>query len=200
MELKYLATIILGTVLINNYVLTRVFRLSPFLNATRKFDFAVGMGMAVTFVMILSSIITFPIYTYVLAPFGFAYLTTIVFILIIIALVKFAEISIRMISPVLHRSLGIFLPLITVNCAVLGAAFIAISTGLSEPKAAGLLACVIKGFGAGAGFTLALVIITGIQERLDLADIPEKLKGAPIIFITAGLLALAFFGFSGLKI
>jgi electron transport complex protein RnfA len=200
MEIKYLAAIILGTILINNYVLTRVFRLSPFMNATRKFDFAFGMGMAVTFAMVLSSFVTFPIYTYVLAPFGFAYLTTVVFILVIVALVQVAEMSIRKTAPVLHRSLGVYLPLVTTNCAVLGAASITISPGLFGPNASSLVAGAVRGFGAGAGFTLALVIMAGIQERLELADIPEKLRGAPIAFITAGLLALAFFGFSGLKI
>jgi len=200
MEIKYLATIILGTILINNYVLTRVFRLSPFLNATRKFDFAVGMGIAVTLAMVLTSFVTFPIYTYILARFGFAYLATVVFILVVVALVQAAEMSIRKLSPVLHRSLGVYLPLVTTSCAVLGAAFINISPGLFEPNAFGLFAGAVRGFGAGAGFTLALVIMAGIRERLELADIPEKLRGAPIAFITAGLLALAFFGFSGMKI
>jgi len=200
MEIKYLVTIILGTILINNYVLTRFLGLCQFLETSRRLDSAVGMGTAVTFVMILTSFVTFPIYAYLLAPFGFAYLTTIVFILVTVALVQFANMSIRKISPVLHRSLGIFLPLITANCAVLGAAFINISPGFFEPNAAGLLASVVQGFGAGVGFTLALVIMAGIRERLELVDIPENLKGAPIAFITAGLLALAFYGFSGMKI
>jgi electron transport complex protein RnfA len=200
MEIKGIITILLSAILINNYVLTRFLGLCPFMGASRRLDSAVGMGMAVTFAMILTSFVTFPIYTYVLAPFGFAYLTTIVFILVIVALVQIAELSIRKISPVLYRSLGIFLPLITTNCAVLGAAFINISPGFFEPNAAGILASVIQGFGAGVGFTLALVIMAGIRERLELADIPENLKGAPVAFITAGLLALAFFGFSGMRI
>jgi len=199
-EIRVFVTILLSTILINNYVLTRFLGLCPFLGVSGKLDSAVGMGLAVMFVMTLTSFITYPIYAYVLAPYGIAYLTTLVFILVIAALVQFVEMAIRKITPVLYQPLGIFLPLITTNCAVLGAAVLNISPGFFELSAMGLLASVVQGFGAGVGFTLALVIMAGIRERLELADIPENLKGAPIAFITAGLLALAFFGFSGMKI
>jgi Na+-translocating ferredoxin:NAD+ oxidoreductase subunit A len=200
MEIRVLVTILLGTILINNNVLTRFLGLCPFLGGSGKLDSAVGMGLAVMFVMTLTSFITYPVYAYVLAPHGIAYLTTIVFILVIAALVQIVEMAIRKIAPDLYQSLGMFMPLITTNCAVLGAAIINISPGFFIPGAVGLLASVVQGFGAGVGFTLALVIMAGIRQRLELADIPENLKGAPIAFITAGLLALAFFGFSGMRI
>lgn len=201
MGIKVFVTILLSTILINNFVLTRFLGLCPFLGVSRKLDSAVSMGLAVMFVMTLTSFITYPIYAYVLAPNGIAYLATLVFILVIACLVQFVDMAIRKISPALYQSPGIFLPLITTNCAVLGVALLNISPGFFELNAGtGLLASVVQGFGAGAGFTLVLVIMAGIQERLELADVPENLKGAPIAFITAGLLALAFFGFSGMKI
>ena len=201
MELKIFATILLSTVFINNYVLSRFLGLCPFLGVSRKLDSALGMGLAVIFVMTLTSFIMYPLYRYVLLPYGITYLTTIVFILVIATLVQLVEMVIRRASPVLYHSLGIFLPLITTNCAVLGVAVLNISSGFAGPGVRfGLLKCVAQGFGGGAGFTLALIIMAGIRERLEVADIPENLKGLPITFITAGLLALAFFGFSGMKI
>jgi electron transport complex protein RnfA len=201
MEIKVFVTILLSTIFINNYVLSRILGLCPFLGVSRKLDSALGMGLAVIFVMTLTSFITYPIYKYVLAPNGIAYLTTIVFILVIAALVQFVEMVIRKMSPVLYQSLGIFLPLITTNCAVLGVAVLNLKSGFTDPAVSmGLLKSVVQGFGGGLGFTLALIIMAGIRERLDIADIPENLKGAPITFITAGLLALAFYGFSGMKI
>ncbi len=201
MEIKVFVTILLSTIFINNYVLARILGLCPFLGVSKKLGSAVGMGMAVIFVMTLTSFITYPIYKYVLVPYGIAYLTTIVFILIIAALVQLVEMVIEKTSPSLYQALGIFLPLITTNCAVLGVAVLNLSSGFAEPNVSmGLLKSVTQGFGGGVGFTLALVIMAGIRERLDLADIPENLKGVPITFITAGLLALAFYGFSGMKI
>jgi len=201
MEIKVFVTILLSTIFINNYVLARLLGLCPFLGVSRKLGSAVGMGLAVIFVMTLTSFITYPIYKYVLVPYKTAYLTTIVFILVIAALVQLVEMVIEKTSPALYQALGIFLPLITTNCAVLGVAVLNISSGFAEPNVSlGLLKSVTQGFGGGVGFTLALVIMAGIRERLELADIPENLKGVPITFITAGLLALAFYGFSGMKI
>ncbi|HOT45262.1 MAG TPA: RnfABCDGE type electron transport complex subunit A [Spirochaetota bacterium] len=201
MEIKVFVTILLSTIFINNYVLARILGLCPFLGVSRKLGSAVGMGLAVIFVMTLTSFITYPIYKYVLVPYRVTYLTTIVFILVIAALVQLVEMVIEKTSPALYQALGIFLPLITTNCAVLGVAVLNLSSGFAEPNVSmGLLKSVTQGFGGGAGFTLALVIMAGIRERLELADIPENLKGVPITFITAGLLALAFYGFSGMKI
>ncbi len=201
MEIKVFVTILLSTIFINNYVLARLLGLCPFLGVSRKLGSAVGMGLAVIFVMTLTSFITYPIYKYVLVPYGITYLTTIVFILVIAALVQLVEMVIEKTSPALYQALGIFLPLITTNCAVLGVAVLNLSSGFAEPNVSmGLLKSVTQGFGGGVGFTLALVIMAGIRERLELADIPENLKGVPITFITAGLLALAFYGFSGMKI
>ncbi len=198
MEIKYLAAIILGTVLVDNLVLARVFRTSPY--PDRKFNFAAGMGAAVTVALVLTSLVTFGIYASVLAPLGAAYLAAAVFILAAVALLRAAAVSVRKILPDLHASAGLYLPRVTADCAVIGAAGIIISHGLFEPNAAGLLASVVRGFGAGAGFTLALVVMAGIRERFELADIPEYLRGAPVDCIAAGLLALAFFGFSGITI
>ncbi|HOD13360.1 MAG TPA: RnfABCDGE type electron transport complex subunit A [Spirochaetota bacterium] len=201
MEIKVFVTILLSTIFINNYVLSRMLGLCPFLGVSRRLDSALGMGLAVIFVMTLTSFITFPIYKYVLVPYRVTYLTTIVFILVIAALVQLVEMVIRKVSPGLYDALGIFLPLITTNCAVLGVAVLNLSSGFAAPEASlGLLKSVTQGFGGGAGFTLALIIMAGIRERLEIADIPENLRGVPITFITAGLLALAFFGFSGMKL
>jgi electron transport complex protein RnfA len=201
MEFGVFVTILIGTIFVNNYVLSRILGLCPFLGVSSRLDSALGMGLAVVFVMTLTSFITYPIYRYVLVPYGITYLMTIVFILVIAALVQLVEMIIEKTSPALYHALGIFLPLITTNCAVLGVAVLNINAGFADPKTGlGLAKSVVQGFGGGVGFLLALLIMAGIRERLDLADIPENLKGVPITFITAGLLALAFFGFSGMKL
>jgi electron transport complex protein RnfA len=201
MEIKIFVTILLSTIFINNYVLSRILGLCPFLGVSKKLDSALGMGLAVIFVMTLTSFITYPIYKFLLVPYRITFLVTIVFILVIAALVQLVEMVIQKISPALYQSLGIFLPLITTNCAVLGVAVLNISSGFAGPNTdLGLLKSVVQGFGGGVGFLFALLIMAGIRERLDLADVPENLKGVPITFITAGLLALAFYGFSGMKI
>jgi len=200
MEIGVYISILIGTIFINNYVLSRILGLCPFLGVSSKLDSALGMGLAVIFVMTLTSFITYPIYKFVLIPFRITYLMTIVFILVIASLVQLVEMVIEKFSPALYQALGIFLPLITTNCAVLGVAVLNITSGFADPQShMGLLKSVVQGFGGGVGFTLALLIMAGIRERLDLADVPENLKGAPITFIIAGLLALAFFGFSGMK-
>jgi electron transport complex protein RnfA len=198
-EIKIIIGILIGTIFINNYVLSQILGLCPFLGVSKRLDSAFGMGIAVTFVMTIASFMTFVFYKYVLLPFDLIYLRTISFILIIAALVQFVEMIIERVSPVLYNSLGIFLPLITTNCAVLGVAVLNVNSGFITSDF-GLIKSVVQGFGGGVGFTLALLIMSGIRERLELADIPENLKGLPITFITAGLLALAFLGFAGMRI
>jgi len=199
MELKILFTILISTIFINNFVLSKMLGLCPFLGVSKKLDSALGMGLAVVFVMTLSSFITFLIYKYLLVPYQITYLRTITFILVIASLVQLVEMIIEKVSPSLYQALGIFLPLITTNCAVLGVAVLNIDQGFVNADL-GLLKSVVQGFGAGIGFTLALLLMAGIRERLEIADIPKNLQGLPITFITAGLLALAFLGFSGMKI
>ncbi len=184
--------IIVGAVLVNNFVLRRFLGICPFLGVSKKIDTAIGMGMAVIFVMTLASVITWVIYTYVLDTWNLEYLRTIVFILVIATLVQFVEMVIQKSSPVLYQALGIYLPLITTNCAVLGVAILNIQLRYN------FLQATIFGFGSSIGFTLALVLYAGIRERLELANIPKSLRGVPIALITAGLLSLAFMGFSGL--
>lgn len=199
MEIKILFTILISTIFVNNYVLSRILGLCPFLGVSQKLESAIGMGLAVIFVMTMASFFTFIIYKYLLFPFNITYLRTISFILIIASLVQLVEMTIEKFSPELYQSLGIFLPLITTNCAVLGVAVLNIDSGFVSANM-GLVKTVVQGFGAGLGFTLALLLMAGIRERLELADIPVNLKGFPISFIIAGLLALAFLGFSGMKI
>ncbi|HOW82398.1 MAG TPA: electron transport complex subunit RsxA [Spirochaetota bacterium] len=199
MEIKVLFTILISTIFINNYVLYQILGLCPFLGVSKKLDSALGMGLAVIFVMTLASFITYLVYKYILVPYDITYLRTIFFILVIAALVQLVEMIIEKTSPGLYQALGIFLPLITTNCAVLGVAVLNINSGFIDAEM-GLLKSVIQGFGGGVGFTLALLLMAGIRERLELAEIPENLKGLPITFIIAGIMALAFLGFSGMKI
>jgi len=199
MELKILFGILISTIFINNYVLSQMLGLCPFIGVSKKLDSALGMGLAVIFVMSLSSFFTFIIYKYILLPNDIVYLRTLSFILIIAALVQLVEMVIQKFSPVLYHSLGIFLPLITTNCAVLGVALLGANSDFVTAEL-GLLKSVVQGLGGGLGFTLALLLMAGIRERLEMADMPENIKGLPITFITAGLLALAFFGFSGMKV
>ena len=199
MEIKILFAILLSTILINNYVVVQILGMCPFLGVSKKLDSALGMGLAVIFVMTVASFFTFIIYKYILLPYDITYLMTIAFILVIAGLVQLVEMIIRKLSPQLYKALGIFLPLITTNCAVLGVAVLNIECGFLGTNMDLLKACV-QGFGGGVGFTLALLLMSGIREKLELADINENLKGLPISFILAGLLALAFLGFSGMKI
>jgi len=187
-----LVLIIVGSVLVNNFVLARFLGICPFLGVSRKVETATGMGMAVIFVMTVASVATWIIYKGVLEKFGLEYLQTIVFILVIASLVQFVEMVIQKTSPPLYEALGIFLPLITTNCAVLGVSV------LNIQKEYNFLETAIFGFGAALGFTLALVLFAGIRERMDLSDVPAPFKGTAIALITAGLLSLAFMGFSGL--
>jgi electron transport complex protein RnfA len=198
MEIKVLFTILISTIFINNYVLAQMLGLCPFLGVSKKLDSALGMGLAVIFVMTLASFITFIVYKYILFPYEITYLRTIVFILVIASLVQLVEMIIEKTSPTLYQALGIFLPLITTNCAVLGVTVLNIDSGFISTEF-GLLKSIVQGVGAGIGFTIALLLMAGIRERLETADIPKNLKGLPITFVTAGLLALSFLGFSGMK-
>ncbi|MDD5084924.1 MAG: electron transport complex subunit RsxA [Candidatus Omnitrophica bacterium] len=184
--------IIISAVIVNNFVLTRFLGICPFLGVSRKTDTAVGMGLAVIFVITMSSAMTFLIYEYILAPFNLAYLKTIVFILVIAAFVQTVEIILKKTNIVLYQALGIFLPLITTNCIVLAVAILNIDQHYN------LLESVVFGFGAASGFALALVIMSGIRERLEFAEVPKELQGIPIALILAGLLSIAFFGFQNL--
>ena len=184
--------IIIGAVFINNIVLSQFLGICPFLGVSKKLSSAIGMGVAVTFVMALASLITWLIQYYVLESLGVGYLTTIVFILVIASLVQFVEMVIHKTSPDLYKALGVYLPLITTNCAVLGIAI------LNIQKSYGLVASVVNSVANALGFTLALILMAGIRERLEEADIPKSLQGMPISLITAALMSIAFLGFTGL--
>lgn len=199
MEIKELFVILLTTILINNYILSQILGMCPFLGVSKKLDSAIGMGLAVIFVMTIASFITHLFYQYVLVPYDITFLRTLSFIFIIAALVQFVEMVIEKVSPGLYQSLGIFLPLITTNCAVLGVAVLNIDSGFITSEY-GLLKSVVQGFGGGVGFTFALILMAGIRERLELAPIPKNMQGLPISFIIAALMALAFWGFKGMNI
>ena len=202
MDLGQLFAIIVGAIFVSNFVLTRFLGLCPFVGVSRDSESAIGMGMAVIFVMTMASLVTWFVYTYILVPLDIVYLRTIAFILVIATLVQFVEMVIEKTSPTLHKSLGIYLPLITTNCAVLGVAVVNVenfmTTGL--PKATSFIFTVVHGLAAGVGFTIALVLMAAIRERLDLVDVPKSMRGIPITFVVAGLMAMAFLGFSGLRI
>lgn len=184
--------IIFGAVFINNFVLIRFLGICPFLGVSKKIETSLGMGMAVIFVMGLASGATWILHAYLLRPYGLEYLQTIVFILVIASLVQFVELVIRKVSPALYQSLGIFLPLITTNCAVLGVAILNVQTGYN------FFESVIHGVAAAVGFTFALVILAGIRERLEMVFLPKPFRGVSIVLITAGLLSIAFIGFQGM--
>jgi len=190
--MKELFLIFIAAVLVNNFVLMRFLGICPFLGVSSRIRTAVGMGMAVLFVMVLASAVTFCLYHYVLAPLGITYLRTITFILVIASLVQVVEIVLQKISLKLYQALGIYLPLITTNCAILGLAILSIDNRYN------FITSVVFAIGAAIGFTVALIIMAGIRERLLLADIPTALRGTPIALVIAGLLSIAFLGFSGL--
>ena len=185
-----LFAIIIGAIFVNNVVLSQFLGICPFLGVSSKVDTSIGMGMAVTFVMALSAVVTWSLQTFILVPFGIEYMQTITFILVIAALVQMVEIVLKKVSPALYQALGIFLPLITTNCAVLGVAILMIQKDMS------LLQGVIYSVATALGFALALVLFAGIRERLEVEDVPAPFRGVPIALITAGLLAMAFMGFA----
>ena len=184
--------ILVSTVWVNNFVLSQFLGLCPFMGVSRRLDTAMGMGLATTFVLTLASILSYMVSIYLLEPFGLDYLRTISFILVIAAIVGFTEMAIRKTSPVLHNVLGIYLPLITTNCAVLGVAL------LNVQKQHSFIESALYGMGAALGFTLVMILFAGIRERIAAGDVPEVFQGNAIGLITAGLMALAFMGFSGL--
>ncbi len=184
--------ILISTILVNNFVLVQFLGLCPFMGVSNKLESAIGMGLATAFVLTLSSVCAYLTDTYLLEPLGLTYLRTISFILVIAVVVQFTEMAVRKTSPLLYRVLGIFLPLITVNCAVLGVAL------LNVRRQNDFVESVLYGFGAAAGFTLVLVLFAAMRERIAAADVPEPFKGSAIGLVTAGLMSLAFLGFTGL--
>lgn len=194
MSIGGLFSIIIGSIFINNIIFAKFLGCCPFMGVSKKIDSSLGMGMAVTFVITIASAVTWIVYTFVLRPLGLEYLQTISFILIIASLVQFVEMAIQKTSPSLYKALGVFLPLITTNCAVLGVAIINIQSEYN------FIETLVNGFGVAIGFTLALLLLAGIREKLEYAEIPKSFKGIPIAFVTAGLLAMAFMGFSGMQI
>jgi len=187
-----LIAIFISAVLIQNFVLYYFLGICPFLGVSKKIDSAFSMGLAVTFVMSITAVVSWLINNLILIPYGLDYLQIVSFILVIASLVQLVEMFIRKISPPLYQALGIYLPLITTNCAIMGLALIAALNELS------FVETVVFGFGSGLGFTLAIILMAGIREQLDLADVPEPLKGAGIALIVAGIMALAFNGFIGM--
>lgn len=194
MDLGNLISIVIGAIFINNFVFAKFLGICPFMGVSKKVESSIGMGMAVAFVMVLASAITWLVYYFMLVPFGLEYLQTIMFILIIASLVQFVEMAIQKTSPSLYKALGVFLPLITTNCAVLGVAILNVQEGFN------FIETVINSFAVAIGFTLALVLLAGIRERLEYADVPRPFQGVPIAFVSAGLLAMAFMGFAGMQI
>ncbi len=186
------ALILVSTVLVNNFVLVKFLGLCPFMGVSRKLETATGMGLATTFVLTLSSICSYLVNEYLLAPFGLEYLRTISFILVIAVVVQFTEMVVHKTSPLLYQVLGIFLPLITTNCAVLGVAL------LNTQAQHGFLQSAIYGFGAAAGFSLVLILFAAMRERIAVADVPVAFRGPAIALVTAGLMSMAFMGFAGL--
>ncbi|MGF0034208.1 electron transport complex subunit RsxA [Bariatricus sp. SGI.154] len=190
--MKELLIIAIGSALVNNVVLSQFLGICPFLGVSKKVDTAAGMGGAVVFVITIASFVTGLIYKFILTPLGFEYLQTIVFILIIAALVQFVEMFLKKAMPPLYNALGVYLPLITTNCAVLGVAL------TNVQKEYNLLQGVINGIGTSVGFLIAIVIMAGIREKIEYNDISESFQGTPIVLVTASLMAIAFCGFSGL--
>ena len=190
--MKELLMIAIGSALVNNVVLSQFLGICPFIGVSKKIDTAAGMGGAVIFVMTIASFCTSLIYKFILVPTGFEYLQTIVFILVIAALVQFVEMFLKKAMPPLYRALGVYLPLITTNCAVLGVAL------TNVQKEYGILTSVVNGFATAVGFTIAIVILAGVREKTEYNDIPESFQGTPIVLLTAALMSIAFFGFSGI--
>ncbi|HIL79240.1 MAG TPA: electron transport complex subunit RsxA [Methylococcales bacterium] len=190
--MKHYLLLLTGTILVNNFVLVRFLGLCPFLGVSRQLKSAIGMGLATTFVLTLAAVSSYLLYQYLLVPLDLTYLRTISFIVVIAVVVQLTEIIIHKLSPVLHRLLGLYLPLITTNCAVLGVAL------LNMQEAHGFIESIVFGIGTALGFTLVLVLFAALRERIDVADVPVPFQGASIGLITAGLMSMAFMGFIGL--
>ncbi len=190
--MKELLLIAIGSALVNNVVLSQFLGLCPFLGVSKKVETSAGMGAAVTFVITIASAVASLIYDFILEPSGMAYLQTIVFILVIAGLVQFVEMFLKKNMVSLYESLGVYLPLITTNCAVLGVALTNVT------KAYNFIQSVVNGIGISVGFTIAIILLAGVRERIEHNDVPYNFQGSPIVLITAGLMSIAFFGFSGL--
>ncbi len=195
--IKSLVAIFLAAILTENYVLNKFLGICPFLGVSKKLNTAVGMSCAVTVVMVISTAVTWPLYTYLLVPNELGYLQTIVFILVIAALVQLLETVLRKYMPPLYNSLGIYLPLITTNCAVLGVTMLVLEKGAADPSF-GYVQSLVNAFGSGIGFLVAMVLFAGVRERLEDCDIPECFQGLPITLVAASLVAVSFLGFNGL--
>ena len=194
MSLTTILSIAIGAILANNFILVKFLGICPFMGVSKKTDTALGMGMAVTFVMTLASLVTWVVYRYILIPLNLQYAQTFVFILIIAAIVQVVEMFLKKSVPTLYQALGIYLPLITTNCAVLGVALLNVQEGYN------LIESLVYGFAGGLGFILAIFLFSAVRQRVEEAECPRSFKGFPIALVAAGLLALAFMGFSGLKI
>jgi len=190
--LTEIALLLVSTVLVNNFVLAKFLGLCPFMGVSKKLDSAYGMALATGFVLTLSAALSWLVHNWLLEPLGLGYLRTLSFILVIAAVVQFTEVVMHKQSPRLHRVLGIFLPLITTNCAVLGVALLNVQAKHT------LIESIFYGFGAAVGFGLVLILFAAMRERIEIADVPASFRGAPIALVTAGLMALAFMGFSGM--
>ncbi len=192
MDIKALIIILMSSVLVDNYVLSRFLGICPFLGVSKKVDQSVGMGLAVIFVMLMATAVTWPVQTYVLDKVGLSYMQTIVFILVIAALVQFTEIFLKKNIPSLHKSLGVYLPLITTNCAVLGVTINNMTDGYNFVES------MVSSLGCGLGFLLAMVLFSGVRSRIDESDIPASFKGLPVTLVAASFVSMAFFGFAGI--
>lgn len=190
--MKEMLVILFSAILVNNFVLSKFLGICPFLGVSKKLDSAIGMSVAVIFVMVMATAATWPIYYYILIPNNLGYMQTIVFILIIAALVQLVEMALKKFVPSLHKALGIYLPLITTNCAVLGV------TTLNINETYTFVQSLVNAVGAGLGFMLAIVLFAGVRSRVDAADVPESFKGVPITLIAASIMAVSFTGFAGI--
>ncbi len=190
--MKELFVIFISMIIINNYVLQQFLGICPFLGVSKKLDSAIGMSVAVIFVMVLATAVTWPIQIYLLNAFGIGYMQTVVFILVIAALVQLVEITMKKYMPPLHKSLGVYLPLITTNCAVLGVAIMNIDKGF------GFVQSLVNAVGAGVGFMVAMILFAGVRGKMETCDIPEAFKGVPSVLIAASILAMSFMGFAGI--
>ena len=184
--------ILFSAILVENFVLSKFLGICPFLGVSKKVDTAVGMSLAVIVVMVLATALTFPVYTMVLEPNGLRYLSTLVFIIVIAALVQSIELMLKKLLPPLYKALGVYLPLITTNCAVLGVTILNIDKGYDFGQA------VVNSFGAGVGFLLAMFLFAGVRSKIDQADVPQFMKGLPITLVSAALVSISFFGFKGM--
>ena len=192
MEVKALIIILMSSVLVDNYVLNRFLGICPFLGVSKKVNQSVGMGAAVIFVMLVATAVTWPIQTFILNPLNMGYMQTLAFILIIATLVQFIEIFLKKVIPALHKSLGVYLPLITTNCAVLGVTINNITDGYN------FLESMVSSLGVGLGFLLAMVLFSGMRSRIEESEVPESFKGLPVTLVAASFISMAFFGFAGI--